>query len=230
MRLNRFNWQEGESANRYELAWSPEFPLPNADRNLSDVSGYGDIKHFWSSGGSRVARIERLGRSVVVIGGFTGLEMPRQFESSGIPDWFHDADEYQVMLANPFSEELKREMFYKAENPRAIADMLHAEVQEAIGFFRRLVDDGRRLRLRFYNGVTGLSQWMFDSIESIAAVRNWSSRFDLAWADSKVGEFDFDSHELVFRGEGGKVTRRLNFARPPKLPYFDDDGALVISF
>lgn len=229
MRLNRYNWQEGNSTSRYELGWVPEFPLRNLD-STRDVDIQAIADHAWSVGESRMARVEQSGRSVVMIGGFTGLEMPRQQELSGMPAWFHQADEYQVMLANPFSEELKREMFYLAENPRAVADGLLTEVQEAIGFFRRLVDDGRKLTLRFYNGVTGLSQWMFDSIESISAVRNWSSRFAIAWSDGRVGEFDFDSHELVFRGEEGKVTRRLNFARPPKLPYFDGDGALVISF
>lgn len=230
MRLNRYNWQEGNNTSRYELGWVPEFPLRNLDSTARDVAVRADADQTWSEGDSRMARVERSGRSVVMIGGFTGLELPRQLELSSIPAWFHEAHEYQVMLVNPFSEELKREMFYPAENPRAVADRLLAEVQEAIGFLRRLVEDGRTLTLRFYNGVTGLSQWMFDSIESIAAVRNWSSRFAVAWSDSRVGEFDFDSQELLFRGEGGKVTRRLSFARPPKLPYFDGDGALVISF
>lgn len=177
-----------------------------------------------------MARVEQSGRSVVMIGGFTGLEMPRQQELSGMPAWFHQADEYQVMLANPFSEELKRQVYYQSTDPRGLADKMHAEIVDVIRFLKGLVADGRCLQLKFYNGVAGLSQWMFDSIESFAAVREWSSRFQLAWQDHKVGQFDFASGNMVFLQPDGRIGRRINFDNPPRLPYFDAEGALVISF
>lgn len=225
MRLNRYTWQDSDGTSRYGLPWSAEY-----SHGAGGAAAQIDIKYFWSSGESKAALVERSGRTVVMVSGFTGLEIPQQSKLQGMPGWFYEADEYLVMLANPFSEELKREVYYKSHNPRAVADGLHADVLEAIGFLRQLLSEGRRLKLRFYNGVASLSQWMFDSIESITAVRDWSRRFDLAWSDAKVGEFDFDAQELVFVNEAGKVLRRLSFSRPPKLPYFDDEGALVISF
>lgn len=227
MRLNRYNWQELESAGQVDPAWLPELLANRRDAAKPAVDVTGSL--FWVAGDSRVALVEQDGCMLAMVGGITGLELLQQWQIEGVPEWFGQADEYRVMLANPFSEELKRQVYYRSSDPRGLADKMHAEIVSVIGFLRGLVADGRELKLKFYNGVAGLSQWMYDSIESFAAVREWSSRFHLAWHDSKVGEFDFESDNLVFLHQDGRISRRVNFANPPKLPYFDNDGALVIS-
>lgn len=228
MRLNRYNWQDLESGGQVDPAWLPELLVSRRDsaKPVADEAGLGLL---WEEGDSRVVLVEQDGCMLAMVGGVTGLELLQRWRIEGVPEWFGQADEYRVMLANPFSEELKRQVYYRSSDPRGLADKMHAEILSVIGFLRSLVADGRELKLKFYNGVAGLSQWMYDSIESFAAIREWSSRFHVAWHDSKVGEFDFESDNLVFLHEDGRISRRVNFANPPKLPYFDNDGALVVS-
>lgn len=228
MRLNRYNWQDLENSGQVESAWLPELLLSRRELAKPAVNEVG-LGLFWELGDSRVVLVERDGSTLAMIGGVTGLELLQQWQVDGVPEWFCLADEYHVMLANPFSEELKRQVYYRSADPRGLADKMHAEIVSVIGFLRGLVADGRELKLKFYNGVAGLSQWMYETIESFTAIREWSSRFHLAWHDGKVGEFDFESDNLVFLHQDGRISRRVNFANPPKLPYFDDDGALVVS-
>ncbi len=220
MRLNRYNWQDGDGTLFCEPAGLPR------GRPLQDEQ----VVPFWNSGSTRATRLEQAGRSVVMIGGFTGQEIPVHVKEGGMPEWLYDADEYRVMLANPYSEELKREIYYRSSQPRQLAERMHREILEAIAVLRQLSGQGRQLQLRFYNGVSGLSQWMFDTLDTVAAVREWPQRFELAWRDFRTGWLEPDSGELVFTTASGKVCRRLNLSQPPRLPYFDDEGALVISF
>lgn len=229
MRLNRYNWQELESGGQVDPSWLPELLVQRRDK-AQTIQDSVVPNPFWGDGDSRIALVEQNGCKLAMIGGVTGLEVLQQWQRNGLPDWFVEADEYQVMLANPFSEELKRQVYYRSPDPRGLADKMHAEIVDVINFLKGLVADGRKLQLKFYNGVAGLSQWMYDSIESFAAVREWSSRFQLAWQDHKVGQFDFESGNMLFVQQDGRVSRRVNFDNPPKLPYFDADGALVISF
>jgi hypothetical protein len=226
MRLNRYNWQELETGAQVDPSWLPELL---SRRDVGQATAV-EAAPVWGLGDSRMALVQQNGSKLALIGSVTGLELLQQWQVDGLPEWFVEADEYQVMLANPFSEELKRQVYYQSTDPRGLADKMHAEIVDVIRFLKGLVADGRCLQLKFYNGVAGLSQWMFDSIESFAAVREWSSRFQLAWQDHKVGQFDFTSGNMVFLQPDGRIGRRINFDNPPRLPYFDAEGALVISF
>ena len=176
-------------------------------------------------------RVE-MDETVYVIGG-TGSEL----DDLNIEQL--QASELRVLLMNPYCEAMKQHLYRIARHPRAAAEQIHLQFLLALSALRRWAADcGFSLQVRLYDDLPSRrlgtlwpesSSELGESVWCPAYCGGHSQVVEAAWADPTNAENHFDTHQIVQHDSTGRLMRRISVSEPPRLPYFDDDGALVIS-
>src|SRR5216117_1554731 len=148
------------------------------------------------------------------------------------------AYEIRVMLVNPVGKALRE----RAESlpPEITVLTLHTEIKAAIGYLSALRKFGKKVQLKFYDEepfwkliVLGDYVWVQhchsgfqvrQQPEYVFALQHGEPRHGLfvpfymvflnQWNDARQPEYDFDTHELVYRDVSGKEVQRASLGVP----------------
>ncbi|WP_137937049.1 hypothetical protein [Chitinivorax sp. B] len=148
--------------------------------------------------------------------------------------------ELRVLLMNPYCEQLKRYLYAVTKHPRAAAEQIHLELLLGLSALKRWAQMSRfQLNVRLYDALP--SQKMQDVCGDRATLKAsdaiwcpafWASstqQLEAAWEDPCNLSYKLETRELIQFDSTGRLTRKIDVSQPPRLPYFDDDGALVVS-
>lgn len=149
-----------------------------------------------------------------------------------------EAYEIRVMLVNPVGEGLRRRL--EALPPEVTLSSFHAEIEASIRYLAELRKRGKAITLKFYEHepfwkviVLGDHAWvqhchcgveMKQQPEYVFALQDRDPRRGLfvpfytyflnRWGENHHPDYDFDSHELVYRDAAGNETRRERLGVP----------------
>ncbi|MBB5018206.1 hypothetical protein HNQ59_001491 [Chitinivorax tropicus] len=141
---------------------------------------------------------------------------------------------------SPYSEQLKRYLYAVSRHPRAAAEQIHLELLLSLSTLTRWAKIRRfQLNVRLYDAlptqrikeVCGAGE-PFRSSEGLWCSGIWAGQtpqMEAAWEDPCNFLYKQDTRELIQFDSTGRLTRKIDVSQPPKLPYFDDDGCLVVS-
>ncbi len=175
--------------------------------------------------------ISETGEILYVVGG-SGPELDElRLDQAG-------ARELRVLLMNPYCEQLKSHLYRISRHPRAAAEQLHLQLLLTLAALKRWAQDaGFALRLRVYDDLPSSKLRQLDETSAVPGEGVWcpaffgrpSKQVESVWDDPTNAEYCFEKHQLVQHDSTGRLMRRIDVSQPPRLPYFDDDGGLVVS-